>query len=127
MAVFIGINGSTQPSPLKIQKMRDAVKDLSSVLEKNKSLDPQGMAYSSVGSLLYDYSSLKRAIPYVGKSDVIFQGYEMEGNLRVGKEKVNQPLFFAANALKEAPVLPSVARKILESLISYKPSVYKRK
>ena len=124
MAVLIG---STEPSASKIQKMRDAIKDLYDVMDKNTSLDPSGFSRNTLGSLLYDYRDLKSSIPYVGQEEVIFNGLGEENNLRVGKEKVNQPLFFAASALRGVYMMPSKVRKTLEKLIDYKPNVYKRK
>ena len=124
MAVLIG---NTEPSASKIQKMRDAIKDLYDVMDKNTSLDPSGISRNTLGSLLHDYRNLKSTIPYVGKEEVIFNGQGEERDLRVGKEKVNQALFFAASALKESYMMPSKVRKTLEKLIDYKPNVYKRK
>jgi len=124
MAVLIG---STQPSAGKIQKMRKAITDLYDLLDKNEEYDRNGFTRTSLMAIYHDYSQLKRVIPYPSKEEINIYGGTNERDLRVGKEKVNQPLFFAASALSDSYVTSGRAKDILNLLIKSKPSVYKRK
>jgi len=124
MAIFIG---STQPSAGKIQKMRKAIKDLYDLLDKNEEYDRNGLIRRSLGVLEHDYSQLKRVIPYPSQEEINIYGVNNERDLRVGKENVNQPVFFAASALKDSYATSGIAKDMLNLLIKSKPSVYKRK
>jgi len=124
MAVLIG---STQPSAGKIQKMRKAITDLYDLLDKNEEYDRNGFIRTSLMAIYHDYSQLKRVIPYPSQEEINILGGTNERDLRVGKENVNQPVFFAANALNNSYATSGRAKDILNLLIKSKPSVYKRK